>query len=1464
MNQNNLNPKKLLLLSVSTIVLICMSSPALAEGAPVKVKSESLAPPATKLETTSLVSPDAARTTFGTLTTRTNGISVAVAASPELVAITRALLGKRNVSIDVQRDAFVKNTLDYVRNNINVDFRYGLSKGARGALIDQSGTSFDQAELMQKILQQGGVTSTLVSGDATLTANQFGKWSGLVQGLNDGTQAFTVNAKAACEMLADGGIPAVVNNATSCTSLTGNLTSVKLSHIWVQVAGVNYDPSYKEHQLRKGIDLPVAMGCGTQAASTCGSTVNTSGMTGATQGTTASGIPFVSKYNLTSAKTSHNTMKGNLSNYIKSQNINSKGVNASVWDVIGGKKLNPQTTANASLTYDPKVSWSAGIPDQYRTKLTVSAAACASFFADELAGRALLYKQNIQSTNAGYTVDNQSISNLSYVAAKPCPTATSAYIRILVDHPYPASSNSYADAAIDFKPVSSPSDETGYARTVRPVYLGLEGGKGVTPQTFSSSSGTFATDFPEQNYLSLVPMMIVHGFGQAGLSAQRSISDISALRGQTSEKCAVTTTTKLAFRDCNFNDLAVVAETFASMRTLTDYLVDGVAKAVTTRHHDVGIVYAGRGQSLSILSLRESLSVTPMNGVAANRISAFDMHALALSEAESRAAAIDSAPGLSAARTFFDNNAGSSGVTSRIYDIAPAKMVDFVTALPKTATVANPDGSVNYGHYCINYLNADGTLNTSPGGSQGCWRHLALQDVANQGYSTLIMEGAQSELFYKGNNERAFTMWEYIKGGTAIGNALTTAMKTTEVIDQSALRKKYLVASPASGEISIDAGPDIVTGSGDFPNSLSFARTFTPSHKEGSIFMNQYVYDSQGGGLVSKGSSYTRQTSGADSQYFDRIGGGWTHNYQVRLMLSNDLSYQLGSQNAFLATEMLTSLQLIKDLGTNGTLQTKITSLLAINNISRTLPGYAGGTSNTALVKIGNKSVTFHNTYNNMWFSSAEPEAKIEINLNSKSATYTAENGEKILFSPYHFKSAALLLSNNSPASPIYNYDTKIYKADQWKFPSGMTVDFAYTPLALSNVPVCNTSNQYQGEYGYLLNKVSNNLGRSLAFEYDKKWIRSSRPPSCTYEPGSMESGFVVNSSGTTTLSPTDNWTYALKKVTDENGRTVTLDNGNSSSPDLSYLSVADPLGRITRYEYTAGTDSPDPSVVVRNNYQLRRWFSPANTTSPYQSLVYDEMQRVSKIVDRNANATLYYPSGLYASEAWKLTELHDPVGNISLEQFDDKNGNIYSRNPLGNVTRRTFDNNGRILKTVMPEGDAIEQTYDVRGNVTRVCKIGKLRAGQVCSEALDIVTKTSYLEGISVLSCINVITCNKPLSDTDAKGNVTTYSWDGTHGGLLSVTGPSVTGGQALTSQSFTSFSSGGATFYLPTSKTIKIDAATSTTENYIYDSGNKYVLKEVIGDAGGLNLRTCLKYDTIGNLISSTQPKGATTTCP
>ena len=98
----------------------------------------------------------------------------------------------------------------------------------------------------------------------------------------------------------------------------------------------------------------------------------------------------------------------------------------------------------------------------------------------------------------------------------------------------------------------------------------------------------------------------------------------------------------------------------------------------------------------------------------------------------------------------------------------------------------------------------------------------------------------------------------------------------------------------------------------------------------------------------------------------------------------------------------------------------------------------------------------------------------------------------------------------------------------------------------------------------------------------------------------------------------------------------------------------------------------------------------------------------------------------------------------------------------------------GRVWKIYPPEntnatqGPYSEYTYDLEGNLTETRTVAKSGSGLA-----DIVTTAQF-----PTSCSNFKTCHKPVWIRDANNNQTDYTYDSTHGGVLTETGPAVSAG--------------------------------------------------------------------------------------
>lgn len=569
--------------------------------------------PSAELVTAPMVSPSAAWAFYGTGATHTAGEAAWSATPPEIAAQARSLGANR---ADISDAQYAQNVFDYVRNNIATEFRFGLAKGGRGALIDQSGTPFDQAQLMVQLLRQRSTLSASYQvGTISPSVQQFGQWTGFVTGLTQANQTFTVNAQAACQFLADGGIPAIVNGVSDCTAVSGNLSSVTLGHIWIAVNGVLYDPSFKIHTLKTGVDIAAAVGCGSASSPTCGSTVMAAAMTGATT-TTVGGNAALQNLNEAAVTTQLDLYAQSLESYVKS-NIPT----AQLDDIIGGAEINTtyQPNVGAALPYvsTAQYSWSGDIPDQFRTSFTLQYQSSVStinqsFYADETANRRL------RLMGDSIYVDDTMIKNgISWGSA---PNFGS--IILSVAHPYAASSpsgviGSYADESITFSLLSF-----------------------VSPST------------------------IIQQWGDSSLSTKQFFTDLqnadpSPYNGAgATMACSAANITSSA---CRGEEQMTLGASLFVQQTLADQIDAALTGVKITHHHELGVIsdtpitYAGQ-----TFTIQTASSVNSTSNTASQRQAAFETSAgmEAMLEGAAGQQATDSYEPFSAAALFVMANRG--------------------------------------------------------------------------------------------------------------------------------------------------------------------------------------------------------------------------------------------------------------------------------------------------------------------------------------------------------------------------------------------------------------------------------------------------------------------------------------------------------------------------------------------------------------------------------------------------------------------------------------------------------------------------------------------------------------------------------------------------------------------------------------------------------------------------------------
>lgn len=487
--------------------------------------------------------------------------------------------------------------------------------------------------------------------------------------------------------------------------------------------------------------------------------------------------------------------------------------------------------------------------------------------------------------------------------------------------------------------------------------------------------------------------------------------------------------------------------------------------------------------------------------------------------------------------------------------------------------------------------------------------------------------------------------------------------------------------------------------------------------------------------------------------------------------------------------------------------------------------------------------------------------------------TYTGADGDQIYFDDFSRRQ----WNNCTGGSPSIRIPREpYYRAAHWTFSSGVRIDFDYELRHFwhdvpQSIDGCTTS------YAYVLTGVHNNLGRSLTFASEM------------YNAGVLTTFNDGGSFGVHAL-PVG---YRITSVTDENGRSATFN--LSSCPTgagilCNIFTATDPAGGVTRYEYAADANSPDPTNTLRPRYRLRRLFTPeqvaVGAATPFETIRYDGLFRAERVTDALGAIRHYYPGAIAGDEDWRRGQVVSPVSTsatpvVSTSIFDADNALVQSIDPIGRVTRNEYDNAQRLVRTIYPELNEERRSYDVRSNVIELRRISKSPGSPA-----DIVTSAVYPPSCGIAgqpacatgqtfwsNCISSYTaanCNRPLRETDARGYVQRNTWDGATGLLTRVeTGLNSSLNCALPSTDpnygtcpqtdvvYSLFGPGGNQFRLMTQRTDRISASQSLVTSYSYDTSNHYVPLSATIDPSGLNLITILTFDAIGNLTTINGPR-------
>ena len=264
--------------------------------------------------------------------------------------------------------------------------------------------------------------------------------------------------------------------------------------------------------------------------------------------------------------------------------------------------------------------------------------------------------------------------------------------------------------------------------------------------------------------------------------------------------------------------------------------------------------------------------------------------------------------------------------------------------------------------------------------------------------------------------------------------------------------------------------------------------------------------------------------------------------------------------------------------------------------------------------------------------------------------------------------------------------------------------------------------------------------------------IKFVRPATVTSSLGyKLEYDYLSDTCNTTCEA---NW-YTVADVTVK----ALYGSGTWQTLDFSGNSITDADGGV----YTYARDSSDRITGVR---------FPGSSSDDI-TITYDSSDRVTSVKRFNLTTSYSYSD----AGSTRTTTITHPGSTTTVVTSNTTTNRVSSsKNALNQTTSFTYDSSGRLTETHAPEGNYTKYTYDTRGNITQVRNYNKANTASILS------FQASY-----PATCSNKKTCNQPTWTKDALGNQTDYTYNSTHGGVLTVKAPSPGGGAARPQTTYT-----------------------------------------------------------------------------
>ncbi|MBX9802004.1 MAG: hypothetical protein K2Y04_04475 [Caulobacteraceae bacterium] len=1213
-----------------------------------------------KIGTANLISPSEARTYYdGLPTASTFTNSVLVSGQPvhnaphaEITALARALSNDPDL------------IYAYVRNTVDTTFTYGVGKGAMGSIVDRNGTAFDQAQLMVLLLRAAGKTASFKNGTITLDAAQFTAWTGITR------------ADAACRLLANGGIPGVVNGLSTadCNYGSANVSSVTMAHVWVvaNISGTDYvfDPAYKPYTVKAGADVRAIAGLTTgQALQDASSGV---------QAGTDSGVAYVRSLNATGLNSRIQSAANALQTHIDA-NLQS----GEVEDLIGGRQIVEIPTSTAlrqtTLPYTSSVthSWS-NVPDAYRASVTVqitkvspSNASVYNTIADRV-----LYFDDIYGRKLNF-----------YSKYKPTGTSTSgdAFVGRL------ELVNERGEATVLASYTANENARLSYGQvklTVNAPYAA----------TGSGAAGTYMDVYSAKDVVYALPFTIVAGWGETsrGLVSKWGSRADMVLPMQVNPQGCETCGTGLPATagDSRREQLAVE---WLAQASRAGALHAQLAGSVFQSHYSIGVVsadawvrYSGQagetgpimpwysiGDSYDRLDIDTGFSLTSRTSDPVARRAGVHAIAATINALEgSVAAQIADLPDVtSTASRFAWGNAPPSAEDQATAGTGPRRFYAFSSSNSAAAAdLVRVEGrgvdptTINGWHSDV----GEPVIGTSEVNQRRGRLASTISSYAAAGYSVVSSEDAFLGPGQRGGAyERPGTaqIWthrpSFQRGGALIatrydanGDPLEIAHVTVGAYDNAKgggggaqvdhnaqydpskmadlLKDEFVDRSAAagvdlgSGNMSYTSPAALSVGQGDFPYSLSAGLTWRGGQPTNAL---------------------TSHVSNAEPN------GAWTTNWNNTLSVSASGLEAMGETDVRAVAGTVAAFLVMQDIyRATPTTEREVAAALTAAWWMKHLAG------NVVTATVGSNSQQFLRRADGQWFSPGGRYATLtqtgqrtivtERPSCSTANGYINTRGWSYSAVSFQLKSATGDVQSFQPwLADILPAGTEEscarvrgFRLTNWTFPQGVTINLTYGYTAGSDLPN--------------LTEVSNNLGYKIVFN---------------------QSGRLGFSNG----------------LTGSNLRAVSVDRGPYNEEAVSHT---DPVGNVTHF--TTRIDGP----TLYRRYLFDRAYLARDPSKPSIEYTYDVFGRVTEARDAIAVASPATRGShkFFIAEGFR-GQREDPLGGrYTVETLSSGRASRHV-DEMNRVSSAEFDGRGRVIRRTAAFGNITEFEYDERNNTTLV-----------------------------------------------------------------------------------------------------------------------------------------------------------------